>query len=311
MSLSQAFRLILLGAIWGGSFLFMRVASPELGAAWTVAIRVFLAAIVLFGLAKMRGVEIDFRSDWKYFVVIGLANSALPYWLFSWAETSLSASVASILNAMSPIFGMLIGAVWLRSPLRPITVVGMIVSFLGVVGLMGFNPAEFGRSGIWPALGCLAATVSYGFAANYTKTRSKAISPLADHSRADAGRFRARGRRATGRFVHGGCAGALFPAYCGYRGFQYVDRHIHRAGLRGLVGGAVPVGATQFGQGRGLRDDFAGDLVGDATGKAALDRIDKFGDGPGFEMSPSGDGLISILAYWLIVPIVIGRPVAE
>ena len=139
----------------------------------------FFAAIVLFGLAKMRGVEIDFRSDWKYFVVIGLANSALPYWLFSWAETSLSASVASILNAMSPIFGMLIGAVWLRSPLRPITVVGMIVSFLGVVGLMGFNPAEFGRSGIWPALGCLAATVSYGFAANYTKTRSKAISPLA------------------------------------------------------------------------------------------------------------------------------------
>lgn len=179
MALINQARLVLLGAIWGGSFLFMRVAAPEFGAALTVEIRVALASLVLLGLAFTRGVKVDFSRDWKYFSVIGLTNSALPYWFFSWAETQMTASLASILNALSPICGLLIGAIWLKTPLRPLNVVGMAMALLGVAGVTGADSGDLAHAKIWPVLACLAATISYGFAANYTKSRSTKVEPLA------------------------------------------------------------------------------------------------------------------------------------
>src|SRR5437773_5538922 len=104
MAPGDAARLLLLAAVWGGSFAFMRVAVPSLGPLWLAFSRVALAFIALFTLALVRGTVPPFLAHWRDYVVIGSVNSALPFALFCYAEQYVGASTAAILNATSPFF---------------------------------------------------------------------------------------------------------------------------------------------------------------------------------------------------------------
>jgi len=173
--------LITLAAIWGGSFLFMRVGVPEFGVAALAGLRVIGAALVLLPLVAIRGELPAMRKHWKPIFVVGLTNSALPFLLFAFAALSISAGLSSIFNAGAPLFGALIAWLWLGDKLSKWRVLGLIVGFIGVFGL-AWSKATLKADGSDAALAigaCLLATLSYGYSANFTKRYLTGVPPIA------------------------------------------------------------------------------------------------------------------------------------
>ena len=114
MDTASIVRLVALGAIWGSSFLFMRIAAPVFGPGIMVELRVTIAGVFLWQVCRWVGRSPPLLANWRYFMRIGLFNSALPFVFFAYAAQTLSASLMSILNSAAPIFGALLSAVWLR-----------------------------------------------------------------------------------------------------------------------------------------------------------------------------------------------------
>ncbi len=114
MKLSDALDLLALGALWGGSFLFMRVAAPVLGPIWLIELRVLLAGLALL---LVFGRKLDWaaiRPKFPALILLGIINSAIPFTLFAFATVYLPAGFTSILNATVPLFGTIVAAVWIK-----------------------------------------------------------------------------------------------------------------------------------------------------------------------------------------------------
>lgn len=164
---------ILLAAIWGASFLFMRFGVAELGAFATASLRVSIAAVFLLPLALARGHGTALRHSWKRTAFVGVLNSAIPFVCFSYALLSISTGLTSILNATVPLFGALVAWVWLKDRPTGSRTLGLVIGFVGVA-MLAWNKASFtaNASGIitgWAVLACLIACLCYGLAANFTK----------------------------------------------------------------------------------------------------------------------------------------------
>ncbi len=170
MSTTSLFRLLLLAAIWGASFLFMRIAVPVLGPAWLIEVRVLLAALLLWGVARvLRRPTLELRRHGRHYLVLGLFNTALPFLCFAFAARTLPASLLSILNATGPIWGALIGALWQGAALRPRAVAGLLLGVGGVALLLGVDPAALQADAGMAIAATLAATCCYGVASNYAR----------------------------------------------------------------------------------------------------------------------------------------------
>lgn len=171
--------LVLLAAIWGASFLLMRVASPAFGPLPLIELRVGIAALVLLPLLAMRGGLVALKARFGPLVFVAFANSALPFVLYAWALLSVSAGFAAVANASSPLWAALVAYLWLRDRLSPVATAGLFIGFAGVV-VLSWGKVSFhdGGSG-WAVLACIGATLSYGVAANYTKRFLSGIAPLA------------------------------------------------------------------------------------------------------------------------------------
>jgi drug/metabolite transporter (DMT)-like permease len=98
-------RLVLLAAIWGGSFLFVRMAVGAIGPLWLTELRVGLAAIAMVIYARMAGFELNLVQNWRIYLPLGILNTALPWWLFAWSGKHINASYMAILNSATPWFG--------------------------------------------------------------------------------------------------------------------------------------------------------------------------------------------------------------
>lgn len=170
--------LVLLAALWGGSFLFMRYAAPAFGALPLMWLRVAIATACLLPVLVLRGQVGALRARIGVVTVMGLFNSAIPFVLIAWATLSITAGLASILNAAVPIMTALIGAVWLRDRLGAGRVAGLVIGMAGVV-LLAADKADFkpGGSG-WALLAMVGATLCYGFAANFTKRHLTGVPPM-------------------------------------------------------------------------------------------------------------------------------------
>lgn len=171
--------LVALAAIWGASFLFMRLGAGEFGPVALAAVRVGGAALVLLPLLAWRGQFAELRRHWRALFVVGLTNSALPFLGFSYAALSISAGLSSIFNASTPLWGAVIAWLWLRDrPTLP-RIAGLAIGFAGVLGL-AWEKASFkpGGSG-WAIVACLAAALCYGLAASYTKKKLQGVPPMA------------------------------------------------------------------------------------------------------------------------------------
>lgn len=164
---------MLLAAIWGASFLFMRIATVEIGAIPTAAARVAIATAFLFPLLLMRGLGPQLRKHWKPVFTIGLLNSGIPFVLFSFALLSITTGLSAVLNATVPLFGALVAWVWLKDRPGASRTLGLAIGFAGVALLAwdkaSFKPDASGYAPGWAVVACLGACVCYAVAANAAK----------------------------------------------------------------------------------------------------------------------------------------------
>ncbi len=171
--------LIALAALWGGSFLFMRVAVPAFGPVALVFLRVAGAALLLVPLLALRGDLAEMRRHWRPIAAVGIANSAVPFLCFAYAALSINAGVSAIFNSATPLFAAIVAWLWLGDRMTPMRVLGLVVGFAGVLWI-GWDKADFGPGGSALAVGaCLLATMSYGIAPSLTKRRLTGVPPLA------------------------------------------------------------------------------------------------------------------------------------
>lgn len=170
--------LTLLAALWGGSFLFMRYAVPDFGVVPLIWLRVALASVCLLPLLLMKRQLGALRRQAGALTVMGLFNSGLPFLLIAWATLSITAGLASIMNAMTPVFTALIGALWLGDRLDGRRGLGLLLGLAGVA-LLAADKADFrpGGSG-WAIVAMVLATACYGFAANHTRRYLQGVPAL-------------------------------------------------------------------------------------------------------------------------------------
>lgn len=176
---SDVVELLGLAALWGASFLFVRMGAAEFGPVAIAALRVTGAALFLMPLLALRREFGVLRLHWCAIFVVGVTNSALPFLLFGYAALSITAGLAAIFNAASPLFGALIAWMWLGDRLTKARVAGLVIGFAGVLGL-AWDQASFkpGGSG-WAALACVAAALLYGLSASLTKKHLSGVAPMA------------------------------------------------------------------------------------------------------------------------------------
>lgn len=171
--------LLLLAAMWGGSFLFMRIAVPEFGPMPMVEMRVAIAALVLVPLLLRQQPPKVLGDNWRGLALVGITNSAIPFALFAFAMVSITSGMGAILNSTSPLFGAVIAFFWLRDRLPWMRVAGLFVGFAGVALLMWGKPMlGIGGDG-WAVAAALGASLSYGISPNYIKRNLAHVSPLA------------------------------------------------------------------------------------------------------------------------------------
>src|SRR5919112_1291625 len=170
--------LILLGALWGGSFLFIRVAVPALGPFLLVELRVGLAAAALFLYALAVGSMPKIRNRWRSFLVLGFFNAAVPFSLISAAEIHLTASLAAILNSTTVMFTAMVAAIWMGDPLTARKVIGIILGIVGVTVLVGWDPTPLNAGVLLSVAAMLVASLSYALGATYAKRSFSGIPPV-------------------------------------------------------------------------------------------------------------------------------------
>ncbi|HEX6958980.1 MAG TPA: EamA family transporter [Ferrovibrio sp.] len=165
---------LLLGALsvlWGGSFFFVGVAVREVPPLTIAAIRVLLAAVILQGVLRLSGLTLPWRGEvWRAFGMAGLLNNAIPFGLFFWAQTQIPSGLASILNATTPIFTVLVAHVFTADEkLTPGRLLGVLLGFAGVAVMIGVDLLSGLGRNVLAQGACLLGTLSYAFGAVYSR----------------------------------------------------------------------------------------------------------------------------------------------
>ncbi|WP_280539745.1 DMT family transporter [Chromohalobacter sp. 11-W] len=164
MPLPALTRLLVLSALWGASFLFMRITAPELGAFSTAFFRVLFGTIGLIAILAALRVPWNFRGKAGAALLIGVVNSRIPFAMFSLAAQVLPAGYSAMFNATTPLMGLLIGAVLFAEPLTCERVIGVGFGLVGVGVLVQMGPVPLSTSLLLGALACLIAASGYGLA---------------------------------------------------------------------------------------------------------------------------------------------------
>lgn len=169
MKTPDVLRLLILAAIWGASFLFMRIAAPVLGALPTASVRVVLGALGLFAIVILLRIPREFRGKLPKVFILGLLNSAVPFAMYGWAARRLPAGYSAIFNATTPLMAVLLGALFFRERLTPAKAGGVLLGLLGVVVLTGAGPVALDANLVLGAAACLVSTICYGLASFLTR----------------------------------------------------------------------------------------------------------------------------------------------
>ncbi|MBV8172249.1 MAG: DMT family transporter [Candidatus Eremiobacteraeota bacterium] len=172
--------LLILAIIWSGSFLCYRILAPALAPETTVFLRLLIATLALLPFLGARARMLSGRSAWMSFAAMGALNNVIPFMLIAWAETRISAGLAAIINATTPMLGVIIAAAAREEPLRLNRAAGAFCGLAGVAVLL-FPDIRAGLHGSATAqVAVLAASLSYAVAGVYGRRYSAAgIDPLA------------------------------------------------------------------------------------------------------------------------------------
>jgi drug/metabolite transporter (DMT)-like permease len=171
--------LLTLSALWGASFLFMRIATPVLGPLMLIELRVGIAALALLIYSAIMRKVPELGKNWKHFLAIGLINSAIPFVLIATSTLYIPAGLAATVNATTPLFSAVISAWFLKEPLNLQKVAGLLLGFVGVGVLVGLGPVPMNNDLFIACALSILAAISYGFGAVYTKINASTIPSMA------------------------------------------------------------------------------------------------------------------------------------
>lgn len=170
-----------LSALWGSSYLFIKIAvEGGLAPAELVFVRLVIAAVVLLAVARLRGLRLPRGSrPWRSFAIMGLVGTAAPFTLIAWGETRITSSLAAILNATVPIATILLAHFWTRQErLTPMRAVGILIGFAGVVVLTGNVSLSGGGGALLGVVALLASSVCYGVASTFARAAFQDVPPV-------------------------------------------------------------------------------------------------------------------------------------
>ena len=170
--------LVLLAAVWGASFLFMRMGAPEFGAIALVQLRMLIAALFLLPILMMRVGLDELPGNWKHLTMLGFYNSAIPFWLLTYSTMFVTAGFSSVINATAPLWGALVAWVWLSERLSKPAIVGLSLGFIGVA-VLSMDKESLAVDGA--PLAVAAAVLGaffYGIGANYARRYTSQLNSL-------------------------------------------------------------------------------------------------------------------------------------
>lgn len=179
MKSANLLRLIALAAIWGASFLFFRMAVPSIGVAWFAEFRVAIAAVAMLGYVLASGSRLDVRRHWRAYLVMGVLNAAVPWTLYAYAGLHLGAGTMSILNATTPFFAAICGALWLSERFTVRKLAGLALGVAGVAMVVGLGPIALTRGVVLGSAACIAATLCYALSTTWLKKYDSNVSTIA------------------------------------------------------------------------------------------------------------------------------------
>jgi drug/metabolite transporter (DMT)-like permease len=178
MKIKDTAILFLLAAIWGSSFLFMRICSPVLGPFLTIELRSLVAGLALLVYAFITRHKIQVKNLWKKYLAVGILNGALPHVLFATASLTLDSSFTSILNSTTPLFAVIAGVIWLNEKMTLKKLAAVFLGIIGVTVLIGWNHASLSFNFVISAFLCIIATMSYAVVGVFIKKAFKDVSVL-------------------------------------------------------------------------------------------------------------------------------------
>lgn len=172
---------LLLGSIWGSSFLWIKIAVGDVAPATLAAIRLLFALLGLLAVARLtRQPFTTVRRYWRAYLVMGFFNTAFPFMLINWAETRIDSALAAILNATTPLFAFIIAHYWQADEkMTPTRALGLTVGFAGVIVLVSREFSPQGVHGnLWGQVAMLVASMSYAMMANFSRRHLRGHPPL-------------------------------------------------------------------------------------------------------------------------------------
>ena len=173
----QITMLLLMSAIWGGSFVFMKFLVPIFGPFMTTSIRLISASVFLYLYLTLTKYKMSWNGNIKYFAIIGILNSAIPFVLYSFASLYVDASIEVVLNSTSPIFGAMYAYFMLHEKLRYSQIIGLIVALGGVAVVTSFSFAGTSPIIIVSLIACLIGASMYGLSGAIIKKYASHIEP--------------------------------------------------------------------------------------------------------------------------------------
>ncbi len=178
MNVGILLQLISLSALWGASFLFIRIASPLLGPPVLAGLRIGLATITLAII--MRALRQRWPwAHWRELLLIGVLSVAMPFMLYAWAALYIPAGYSALLNTTAVAFGSIAGA-WMKvDMLTPRKLLGCLLGFIGVALVVRLGPVTLSPQVLWAALACTGAAACYGISTPLMKRAVTRIEPVA------------------------------------------------------------------------------------------------------------------------------------
>lgn len=177
MRLADYGRLVLLAAIWGASFIFMRVAAPEFGAIWTAELRVLLGGLALLAWFRFSGFDPELRRHARAYLLVGSINIALPFALYAYAAQHAPASLLAIINATAPSFGLLWSALFRDERITVRKIAGLALGAAGVACVAQPDTQASDPDFAWALAAALAACCAYGLAGVVIRRFAQAATP--------------------------------------------------------------------------------------------------------------------------------------
>jgi drug/metabolite transporter (DMT)-like permease len=178
MTPASLIRLILLAAIWGGSYALLRLVAPVLGGIGTMWTRIAVGGVAMLLIAFVLSGNLEWRRwKWRY-LIVGIFNTALPFALISWAMARLPAGYGAILNAAAPFFTVFFSYAILKERLGKPQWLGMLLGVAGIGAIVRLGPVQVTPEVLTAIAACIAATASYGFINVYTKKYLAGAPPM-------------------------------------------------------------------------------------------------------------------------------------